>query len=194
EKLALVKGKSEYILQALSHAAHIQAASNVGVNAPAHETVAKCVRIVRPFFGTELMLTLGTGVPPRKGASDPFFYSALEKLQIRQIVAHLLAFVNMLASALGTALAFNRVHFVDMKRGPLEPSLPFVDYLEMRIGAYEDFFALVIEIGALRDVLEVFGGVLLRPKQLPAWAIRGQFLSSGGFESSPQGYIARGIH
>src|ERR1039457_1080221 len=33
-----------------------------------------------------------------------------------------------------------------------------------------------IEIAAFSDLLEVFGRVFLRPEQLPAWAIRGQFL------------------
>ena len=71
--------------------------------------MAKFVRVVRAFSGTELTFTLGTGVPPRNGASDPFFHSAPEELQIHQNVAQLLAFVNILASAFGTALAFKRV-------------------------------------------------------------------------------------
>ena len=96
--------------------------------------------------------------------------------------------LKALHSALGTALALNRVYFVDMKRVPFEPSVPFVDCLEMRMRAHEDFFALVIEIGALSDLLEVFGRVLLRPKQLPAWPVRSQFLSSGGLQSSLRAY------
>ena len=85
------------------------------------------------------------------------FHSALEELQIHQVVAHLLAFVNVLAPAFGTALAFNRVDLVDTKRGTFESSVPFVDSLEMRMRAYEDFVALVIEIAALSDLLEEIG-------------------------------------
>ena len=42
----------------------------------------------------------------------------------------------------------------------------------------------VIEVYALSDLFEIFGRVFLRSKQLPAWSILDQFLSSGDLERS----------
>jgi hypothetical protein len=72
--------------------------------------------------------------------------------------------VNVLASAFGTALAFKRVDLVDGKRGPLEFSVSLVDCLEMRMRADVDFVALVFEIAAFCDPLEVIGRVFLCPE------------------------------
>ena len=94
------------------------------------------------------------------------------------------AFSYMFTSAPGTYPGSSAMQFVDTNQSSSELPMLLVNSLKLWMRAYEDPLTLVVEVSTLDDFLEVFGSVFLWPKQLPAWAISGQFLSSGDLESS----------
>jgi len=92
---------------------HVYATGDILVNAPTHNAVAVSLGIGRPFLRSELVLASGTTVSPRQSAGNPLLHSAIEELQINEIVTKLFAFLDLFAAALGTSLALYRIHFVD---------------------------------------------------------------------------------
>ena len=135
-----------------------------------------------PFFGTEDVFAFRTTVPPRHNPSNPLLYSALEELQVNQIVAHLPTLFDLCASTLGTSLALYGVHLIDTNRGSFKlPVLP-VDDFEVGVRAYEYFLALVVKVGTLCNLLKVLRSVFPRPKHVPSRSVPSQILGLSRLE------------
>src|SRR5260370_36578733 len=105
-------------------------------------------------------------------------------------MAHLLALFNLLASAQGTSVAFQRGHRVDSYRG--FPLFLWADF-EVRVRTEEYLLPLIIEVGTFRDLFKIFQGILPGPKQLPAWPGSIQFLCRRYFERSFRNCCPHGI-
>jgi hypothetical protein len=116
------------------------------------------------FFGTELVHASPAAISPRHDTSDPLLHAAFEESQINQVVAHLPTFFDSFVLALRTPLAFYQAQFVVTDRPPSKLAMVFVDSFEVRVGAHEDFLALIIEVGAFGNFLKIFRSVLFRPE------------------------------
>ncbi len=160
----LVNRKTKHIPKTLPHLAHVQTTSDVGVGAPAQQSLTVLLRIRRHVLRSEALVAFGTAVVPRYKTSNPLFHSTFDELQIKQVVAYWLAFVDISTSAPGTCPSFSAVHFVDANDGPAKLPVLFVNSLEVGVRAYKNPLTLVIEIRALGDLLKIFQSVLFRSK------------------------------
>jgi hypothetical protein len=110
-------------------------------------------------------------VPQRVEAGDPLFHSSLQKLQINQGVAHTLYLFDLCARTVRATVGFYVNYPIGSSAGATEFSMTLVNGFEMTMGSYENLLPLVVEIGALNDMLDIFQRIFLASEHLPTGAI-----------------------
>ena len=76
----LVNRKTKHIPEGLPHLAHAQTTSDVGVDAPAQQSLTVLLRIRRNVLRGELVVTYRAAVLPSNETSDPLLHSTFEEL------------------------------------------------------------------------------------------------------------------
>jgi hypothetical protein len=98
---------------------------------------------------------------------DPFLYTGSGELQINQQPARLfdLHYIFFLASR--ASLAFDVDDLVRVNIRSPKISMPLVDDPELTVCSHENFFTLVIKVGAFIHVFEIVQRVVPNSKHLP---------------------------
>ena len=111
---------------------------------------------------------------------DPLLDTSFEELQIDQQATSLLDLLDTFLPAAWTSLAFDVDDSVGMSLRPFQPSMPLVDDPQLTVCSHKNLLTLVIKVSTFDDVLEIFQGVFLRPKQFPTWSFLNHLLGANG--------------
>jgi hypothetical protein len=114
-------------------------------------------------------------VPQRVETGNPLFHTSLKKLKINHGVAHTLYLFDLSAPTPRAALGFYDNYPIGSGAGATEFSMKLVDGFEITMGSDKNLLPLVVEIGALNDVFEIFQCVLSGTEHLPMRAVFSKF-------------------
>src|SRR6266478_9806917 len=134
------------------------------------------LRVWQPVQRREQLGAFQTTVAVRVCVLHPLLDTVSGKLQIKQNMTHFVKRPNLSASAFRTALDFNLDRFAWSKIGPSQLSVALVNGFDMPVCSHKHLLTLVVEIGTLVDLPQLFEGVLLGTEHSPVRTIPNRFL------------------